>query len=63
MAEAPKPIPRHVAFMRVLVSLVLLIVGLAILTAPNILFSEKFDETTQKLAAGWIGMVAGYWLA
>lgn len=57
------PVPRHVAVMRILVSLVLLVAGILILTAPNFLFEHKLDEGIQKIAAGWIGAVVGYWLA
>ena len=63
MTSSPPPIPRHVAMMRILVSLLVLGTGLAVLTAPNFLFLEKFDDSTQKIAAGWIGAVVGYWLS
>ena len=49
--------------MRILVSLILLTAGILILTAPNFLFGERLDEGIQKIAAGWIGAVIGYWLA
>ena len=57
------PAPRHVAVMRILVSLILLGAGILILTAPNFVFGTKLDEGIQKLATGWIGAVIGYWLA
>ena len=56
-------VPRHVALMRVVVSLVLLFAGIFILTSPNFVFSNAFDDSIQKIAAGWIGAVIGYWLA
>lgn len=49
--------------MQVLVSLILLVVGVLVLTSPNFAFHQKFDESTKKWAAGWIGMVVGYWLS
>jgi len=49
--------------MRILVSLILLIAGIAILTSPNFMIGHKVDEGVQKIAAGWIGAVIGYWLA
>lgn len=49
--------------MRIFVSLVLIIAGFAILTAPNAIVRHAADESVQKFAAGWIGAVAGYWLA
>lgn len=63
MADRRAQIPRHVACMRIVVSLLILLVGLAILTAPNVVFADKFDDATQKIAAGWIGAVLGYWLS
>ncbi len=59
----PQPIPRHVAFMRVVVSLVVLAVCFGILTAPNVMFGQPFDDGVQKFSCGWIGMVIGYWLS
>jgi len=49
--------------MRIVVSVFLLAVGIAILTAPNFFFDTKLDDGIQKLATGWIGAVIGYWLA
>ena len=57
------PVRRHVAAMRIVVSLFLLTVGVLILTAPNFLFAQKLDDGVQKMAVGWIGAVIGYWLA
>lgn len=57
------PIPRHVAIMRIFVTLIVLVVALGILTAPNRMFSQHFDEGIQKFAVGWIGAIIGYWLA
>ncbi|MFQ5898233.1 MAG: hypothetical protein ACE5JN_08295 [Candidatus Methylomirabilia bacterium] len=44
-------------------SLVLLLAGILILTAANFMFAHSFDEGVQKIAAGWIGAIIGYWLA
>jgi membrane-bound ClpP family serine protease len=41
---------------QVFISCVLLFVGL------GVLLFELGDPATQKLAAGWIGAVLGYWL-
>jgi len=49
--------------MRIIVTLIVLLVGIAILTAPNRVFDHRFDDGIQKFAAGWIGAVIGYWLA
>ncbi len=59
---APPPSPVTTA-MRVLVSVVLLAVGLLVITAPNFAFGQSFSADVQKWAAGWIGVVVGYWLA
>jgi hypothetical protein len=56
-------IPKHVAIMRIIVSLVLLIGGLLILTAPNIIIPTQMNDGVQKAAFGWIGAIIGYWLA
>ena len=50
-------------WMQVLVSLVVLVVGLLVLTSPNFVFHQNFDESTKKWAAGWVGAVIGYWLS
>ena len=57
------PVPRHIAVMRILVSLILLVSGILILTAPNIIFATALNEVIQKIAAGWVGAVIGYCLA
>lgn len=49
--------------MQVAVSALVLIVGLLVLTSPNIIFKQTFDESTKKWAAGWVGTVIGYWLS
>jgi len=48
--------------MQVVVSLIVLVVCLSILTAPNWVFANEMTESTQKWAAGWVGAVLGYWL-
>lgn len=63
MADFQQPIPLHVAIMRIVVSLVLLAAGILILTAPNAFISHALDQGVQKIAAGWVGAVVGYWLA
>jgi hypothetical protein len=55
--------PVYVAWMRIVVSLVTLLFAFLIITAPHFVFSHPFDEGMQKLAAGWIGVVIGYWLS
>ena len=49
-------------WMQVLVSIIALVAGILILTAPNFFISHP-DESTKKFAAGWIGVVLGYWLS
>ena len=49
--------------MRVIVSAVALIFGILVLTAPHRILPHAFDESTKRLAAGWIGAVIGYWLS
>ncbi len=49
--------------MQVIVSLTVLIIGLLVLTAPNFVFHQNFDEPTKRWAAGWVGAVIGYWLS
>jgi hypothetical protein len=53
----------YVAIMRIIISLILLICGILVITAPNSVFPDKFEHTVQMLASGWIGAVIGYWLA
>lgn len=50
-------------WMQVLVSVVVLVTGLLVLTSPNFVFHQNFDESTKKWAAGWVGAVVGYWLS
>lgn len=33
------------------------------LTSPNPIFPNGFEDGTQKIAAGWVGAIIGYWLA
>lgn len=49
--------------MQVIISLILLLAGIAILTSPNALFPTAMDEAVKKIACGWIGAVIGYWLS
>jgi len=58
-----RDIPLDVIIMRIVVSLFALILGGLILTAPNFIFDEALNAGTQKIAAGWIGAVIGYWLS
>jgi hypothetical protein len=50
------------ATMQIIVSLSILFIGLLILTAPNFAFSAALSDSMQKVAAGWVGAVIGYWL-
>ncbi len=59
----PDPPPLHVAVMRIVVSLFLLAMGALILTAPNPILPHATSDGVEKIAAGWIGAVIGYWLA
>jgi len=49
--------------MQICVSVIVLFFGIAILTSPNAIFAHNIDESTKKWAAGWIGVVIGYWLS
>ena len=49
--------------MQILVSSVLLVFGIFVLTAPNIVFPEATTDQAQKFAAGWLGAIIGYWLS
>ena len=49
--------------MQVLVSLLILAFGFAVLVAPNGFIEQPVDEGTKRWAAGWIGLVIGYWLS
>ncbi len=48
-------------WMQVVVSLILLATGIFVLIDPAWL--PHFDESTKRIAAGWIGAVVGYWLS
>jgi hypothetical protein len=50
-------------WMQVVVSLLLLVTGILVLTAPNYVLRHDFDEATKRFAAGWIGAIIGYWLS
>lgn len=50
-------------WMQVIVSLAVLIGSFLVLYAPNKVLTGQFDESTKRLAAGWIGAVIGYWLS
>ncbi len=50
-------------WMQVVVSLLLLLTGILVLTAPNYVLRHDFDEATKRFAAGWIGAIIGYWLS
>ncbi len=47
--------------MQVVVSLILLVTGVLVLIDPSWL--PHFDESTKRIAAGWVGAVVGYWLS
>ena len=49
--------------MQILVSSILLVFGILVLTAPNIVFPEATTDQAQKFAAGWLGAIIGYWLS
>jgi hypothetical protein len=50
-------------WMQVVVTLAVLATCFLIITAPNRLLAHNFDEATKRFAAGWIGVVSGYWLS
>lgn len=50
-------------WMQVVVSLLVLIAAFLVLFAPNRLLQTQIDESTKRLASGWIGAVIGYWLS
>jgi hypothetical protein len=50
-------------WMQVVVSFLLLAAGFLVLVSPARIFPAPMDESTKKLAAGWIGAVIGYWLS
>jgi hypothetical protein len=51
------------AWMQVIVSVIMLAAGLLVLFAPTPILPHPFDESTKRWAAGWIGVVIGYWLS
>ncbi len=51
------------AVMQIVISLLVLLLGILVLTAPNVVFPKEALPSIQKMAAGWIGLVIGYWLA
>ena len=55
--------PKSKAGMRIFVSVMLLVAGLAILMAPNVLIATLPDDTVRDAAIGWIGAIFGYWVA
>ena len=50
-------------WMQIVVSLLILLIGTVVLLAPNAILPHSVDEGTKRFAAGWIGMVVGYWLS
>ena len=50
-------------WMQVVVSVLLLVTGFLVLISPTRIFPMPMDESTKKLASGWIGAVIGYWLS
>jgi hypothetical protein len=62
---APRVTPQQKVklLMQICVSVIVLFFGIAILTSPNAIFAHNIDESTKKWAAGWIGVVIGYWLS
>ncbi|HJR61509.1 MAG TPA: hypothetical protein VJ813_19025 [Vicinamibacterales bacterium] len=59
----PSQNPKVNAVMQILVSVIVLVAGILALTAPNFFFHAALSEGTQKMAAGWVGLVIGYWLS
>jgi hypothetical protein len=49
--------------MQVIVSVVILAAGIIVLISPPAIFPTSPDESTKRLASGWIGAVIGYWLS
>ncbi len=62
MSQTDVATEKHRVWMQIIVSLVLLFAGIVILTAPN-RFVGELSQDTQKVAAGWVGAVIGYWLS
>lgn len=50
-------------WMQVFVSALILVTGFLIIISPHRIFSAPMDDSSKKLAAGWIGAVIGYWLS
>ena len=50
-------------WMQVIVTLALLAAGIVILSSPNRVLPNVLDESTKRLAAGWVGAVIGYCLS
>lgn len=46
-----------------MVTILVLVFGFAALASPNLIFRHAVSDATQKFAAGWIGLVIGYWLS
>jgi hypothetical protein len=44
------------AIMQIVISLILIFAGVYLIVAHG------YSDATQKIAAGWIGVVVGYWL-
>ena len=59
----PETAPTGKAIMKIVVSIVLLVAGLLIVTAPNELIITPPQEPVQTAAIGWIGALLGYWVA
>lgn len=47
--------------MQIFVSVAAMIGGFLVLIDPS--WMPRIDESGKKLAAGWIGLVIGYWLS
>lgn len=52
---------KHVAIVRVVLTIAAFVVGCLVLASPNFAFPERADESLQKFAAGWIGFLLSYW--
>ncbi len=50
-------------WMQVAVSLIVLVAAIIALDSPNAIIPRVLDESTKRLATGWIGAVIGYWLS
>ena len=49
--------------MQIVITMMVLVSGILVLTAPNFAFPATFDDSVQKWAAGWVGALIGYWLS